>query len=194
MGGMIVSTRLVTLDDVPAVGELLRANREFLLPFEPARPDGYFSPQGQQPVIQAALERYAAGITVPHVVLVDDRIAGWIVLNDIVRGPFLNAHLGYWVGQADNGRGVATAAVRHMARVAFQEEGLHRIQAGTMLHNLASQKVLERNGFIRFGVAEKYLKIAGAWQGHILFQLLADDERESDPLQAPPRVALARAR
>jgi ribosomal-protein-alanine N-acetyltransferase len=176
MGGMMVSTRLVTLDDVPAVGELLRANREFLLPFEPVRPDGYFSPQGQEPVIRTALERYASGVTVPHVILVDDRIVGRINLNDIVRGPFLNAHLGYWVGRADNGRGVATAAVRHMVGVAFQEEGLHRVQAGTLRHNAASQKVLQRNGFIRFGVAERYLRIAGRWADHVLFQRLADDD------------------
>ncbi|MFF3687250.1 GNAT family N-acetyltransferase [Streptomyces sp. NPDC002187] len=181
MGGMIVSTRPVALDDVPAIGELLCANREFLLPFEPARPDDYFSPEGQEPVIRTALERYAAGITVPHVILVDGRIVGRINLNDIVRGPFLNAHLGYWVSQADNGRGVATAAVRHMTRVAFEEEGLHRIQSGTMLHNAASQKVLERNGFIRFGVAEKYLKIAGKWEDHVLFQLLADAEGQNAP-------------
>jgi [ribosomal protein S5]-alanine N-acetyltransferase len=71
--------------------------------------------------------------------------------------------------------------VRHMVRVAFEEEGLHRIQSGTMLHNVASQKVLERNGFIRFGVAGKYLKIAGKWEDHVLFQLLADDESWSDP-------------
>ena len=44
---------------------------------------------------------------------------------------------------------------------AFEEQGLHRIQAGTLRHNLASQKVLERNGFVRFGLAEKYIQIAG---------------------------------
>ncbi|GAA5192334.1 GNAT family protein [Rugosimonospora acidiphila] len=177
----MVSTRLVTLEDVPAVAELFHANREFLLPFEPTRPDEYFSAQGQEAVIRASLERYAAGITVPHVILVDDRIVGRINLNDIVRGPFLNAHLGYWVGRADNGRGVATAAVRHLARVAFEEQGLHRIQAGTLRHNVGSQTVLQRNGFVRFGVAEKYLKIAGKWQDHVLFQLLADEESRSDP-------------
>ena len=53
---------------------------------------------------------------------------------------------------ADNGRGLATAAVRDMIRVAFDELGLHRIQAGTLLHNIGSQRVLERNGFVRFGV------------------------------------------
>ena len=45
-------------------------------------------------------------------------------------------------------------------RVAFVELGLHRIEAGTLLDNVASQRVLERNGFVRFGVALGYLNIA----------------------------------
>ena len=50
------------------------------------------------------------------------------------------------------------------SRVAFGELGLHRLQAETLLDNVASQKVLERNGFVRIGMAPTYLKIAGRWQ------------------------------
>ncbi len=40
------------------------------------------------------------------------------------------------------------------------------------MHNVASQRVLERNGFVRFGVTPKYLKIAGCWQDDVLYQVL----------------------
>jgi ribosomal-protein-alanine N-acetyltransferase len=56
-----------------------------------------------------------------------------------------------------------------------REAGLHRLQAGTLLHNAASQTVLRRNGFTPIGVAPRYLRIAGRWQDHLLFQLLADE-------------------
>jgi ribosomal-protein-alanine N-acetyltransferase len=121
------------------------------------------------------LERHAQGALVPHVILVNGRIAGRITLNEIVRGPFQSCRLGYWVGSADNGRGVATAAVRQIVRVAFGELGLHRIEAGTLLHNTGSQRVLERNGFKRFGIAANYLNIAGTWQDHALYQLINPD-------------------
>lgn len=75
-------------------------------------------------------------------------------------------------GATDNGRGLATAAVRGIMRVAFDELGLHRIQAETLLHNVGSQRVLERNGFVRFGVAPAYLKIAGEWQDHAMYQVV----------------------
>ena len=59
-------------------------------------------------------------------------------------------------------------------RQAFGPLGLHRVEAGTLVDNGASQRVLEKNGFERIGVAPSYLRIAGAWRDHILFQRLAD--------------------
>jgi ribosomal-protein-alanine N-acetyltransferase len=99
-------------------------------------------------------------------------VVGRITLNTIVRGPFQSCSVGYWVSAAENGRGLATAAVREMTRVAFEDEGLHRVEAGTLVHNVRSQRVLERNGFVRFGLAPEYLEIAGTWQDHVLYQLL----------------------
>ena len=71
-----------------------------------------------------------------------------------------------------NGREVA---LRQMLALAFGELGLHRVEAGTLLHNVRSQRVLERNGFVRFGLAPRYLRIEGRWQDHVLFQVLNPD-------------------
>ena len=167
------ATRLVTFDDAPVLAELLRVNRDFLAPWEPIRDDDDLTVEGQRATIRSALERYGQGITVPHVILDESgRVVGRITLNDIVRGAFQSCHLGYWLSAAANGRGLATAAVRDMIRLAFGELGLHRIEAGTLLHNVRSQRVLERNGFVRFGVAPAYLKIAGQWQDHALYQIV----------------------
>jgi ribosomal-protein-alanine N-acetyltransferase len=165
------TARLVALDDVPALTELLRVNREFLAPWEPTRDDDYFTVDGQRAVIETALERHEQGVAVPQVILDDwGRVVGRITLYQIVRGPFQSCNLGYWVGATNNGRGLATAAVRGIIRLAFDELRLHRIQAGTLLHNIRSQRVLERNGFVRFGVAPAYLNIAGRRQDHAMYQ------------------------
>jgi [ribosomal protein S5]-alanine N-acetyltransferase len=103
-------------------------------------------------------------------------VAGRININDIVRGAFESGNLGYWVSARDNGRGLATAAVGDTAAVAFGQLGLHRLQAATLLDNTGSQRVLRRNGFMPIGVAPAYLKIAGRWQDHLLFQLIAPDQ------------------
>lgn len=169
----MTACRLITLDDAPALAELQRVNRAFLAPWEPARSDGYFTEVGQRAAIDQALAEYTQGRNLPQVILDDSAaIVGRITLNGIVRGPFLSCSVGYWVSQSVTCRGVATAALREITGVAFGELGLHRIQAETLLDNFASQRVLERNGFARIGMAPTYLKIAGRWQDFILYQLV----------------------
>ena len=73
-----------------------------------------------------------------------------------------------------NGRGIATHAVGEVCRWAFGEAGLHRLEAGTLLDNHASQKVLAKNGFEQIGIARRYLLINGDWRDHVLFQRVAD--------------------
>ncbi len=169
-------TRLVTLADVPALTELARVNRDFLAPWDPARSERYFTEDGQRELAEEALARHAQGTALPHVILNEaGSVAGRITLSGIVRGPFQSCSVGYWVSAADNGRGLASAALRHLTRVAFRDLGLHRVQAETLLHNVRSQRVLERNGFTRIGMAPGYLQIADRWQDHYLYQLLSTD-------------------
>ena len=97
-------------------------------------------------------------------------MAGCITLNGIVRGPLLSGTLGYWIARRYTRRGLASAAVAHVVRTAFDELGPHRVEAGTLVDDTASQRVLARNGFERFGLPPRYLRIAGRWPDHVLFQ------------------------
>ena len=67
-------------------------------------------------------------------------------------------------------RRAVQAALAH----ARDDLGLHRVQAATLVHNTASQRVLAATGFTPIGRAERYLHIAGEWQDHLLFQRLLD--------------------
>ena len=96
-----------------------------------------------------------------------------VSVTNIVRGPFRSANLGYAVAREVNGRGITTHAVGEVCRWAFTEAGLHRLEAGTLLDNHASQRVLAKNGFEQIGIARNYLFIDGEWRDHILFQRVA---------------------
>jgi ribosomal-protein-alanine N-acetyltransferase len=61
--------------------------------------------------------------------------------------------------------------VREIVTAAFERLGLHRIEASTQLPNVGSQRVLERCGFTRIGVAPRYLKVDGDWKDVALYQL-----------------------
>lgn len=96
--GEVSVTRLVTLDDAPALAEVLRVSRDFLAPWEPIRGDDYFTVGGQLTPIRGVLERHAQGAALPHVILDSwGGVAGPITLSGIVRGPFQSCSLGYWV-------------------------------------------------------------------------------------------------
>lgn len=153
--------------------DLLRTNREFLAPWQPIRPPEFITHAGQRTAIDKLLDDQKRGLAVARVILDGDRIVGQVTLSNIVRGAFQSCNVGYWISSADNGRGHASAAVGETAQLAFSELGLHRIEAGTLPHNIPSRRVLERNGFERFGFARRYLQIAGAWQDHVLYQKIA---------------------
>ena len=172
---MAVGIRVVSTDDAEAFADLLARNRAFLAPWDPIRNEDYFTADGQRTLARRSLRRLRQGLDWPGVITVDGAPVGRVNLNNLIRGAFCSADLGYWVDQTHNGRGVATAAVAAVVRLAFTELDLHRVQAGTLLHNRGSQRVLERNGFTPIGIAPRYLQIAGRWQDHLLFQRLADD-------------------
>jgi ribosomal-protein-alanine N-acetyltransferase len=162
--------RPLAVSDAAGLAAAYRRNRRHLAPWEPDRADEFFSTAGQAAVIQGKLNLYEQGTEVPWVLATTQGIVGTITLSGIVRGPFLNANLGYWVDEACTGKGIASGAVAAVVNMATNELGLHRIQAATLVHNAASQAVLKRSGFERIGVAPSYLQIAGEWQEHELFQ------------------------
>jgi len=167
--------RLVMAADSAALAELHTRNRAFLAPWHPVRPDAYFTVAGQRADIDAALQRYERGDAAPFVIVDDEGgVAGRLTLSGIVRGPFQSCAMGYWLSHDRTGMGLATEAVIAALAYAFQELGLHRVQAETLLSNTASQRVLLRAGFTRYGLAPRYLKIAGEWQDHLMFQRLAE--------------------
>ena len=162
--------------DSSVLAELQVRSRAYLAPWEPVRSENYFSEAGQLADVEAALARYDRGEAVPFVIVDDDgALAGRLTLSGIIRGSFLSCAMGYWVAEERAGRGLATSAVEAATAHAFGTLGLHRVQAETLLSNTASQRVLCRNGFVQFGVAPKYLKIAGEWQDHLMYQVLVDD-------------------
>lgn len=169
-------TRVVSLDDAEIFARLLTVNRDYLAPWFPLMDEAQLTEEWQREVLARDLARHEDGSMLPLAILgPDGAVCGRINLNSIIRGAFQNASVGYWVSESQAGRGLASAAVADIVATGFGKLGLHRLDAATLLHNTPSQRVLARNGFRPFAVAEAYLNIAGKWQDHVLFQLLNQD-------------------
>lgn len=172
---MTLRLRLITVADCEVLTDLQVSNRDFLSPWDPIRNDDYFTVEGQRADVETALVRYGRGEMMPWVILDDDgSVAGRLTLSGIVHGPFQSCSVGYWLSEDQTGKGLASDAVRAAVAFAFTELNLHRVQAETLVANVASQNVLARTGFQHYGLAPKYLKIAGSWQDHLMFQHLND--------------------
>lgn len=172
---MPIRVRELRLRDAAEIARLQAENRDFLAPWDAIRPDVFYTEAGQTVEVQRMLEREEEGTVAARAILDDDGLlAGVIRLNGITRGAFDSCSLGYWVDRARNGQGLASGAVAAVLDLAFGPLQLHRVQAETLKHNVRSQRVLMKNGFEHIGMAPKYIRIAGEWQDHDLFQRLAD--------------------
>ncbi|MFD6139754.1 GNAT family N-acetyltransferase [Promicromonospora sp. NPDC060271] len=167
-----VTLRALTEDDAEAIASAYGRNREYLTPWEPARPEAFYTQEWHKEQLRAQVLENSTGRALYTVLEADGEIVGRLNLTDIVHGAFENGHVGYWLDARFTGRGIMTRAIEALVEHARDELGLHRLQAATLPHNEASQAVLTRIGFERIGFAPGYLKIAGQWQDHVLFQLL----------------------
>ncbi len=169
------SIRPLALTDAGALADAYRRNREHLAPWEPDRPESFFTAAGQSSAVLEQLALVRRGSLVAWVLTRGDEVVGRINLNNIVLGVLRSASLGYWVDAGHLRRGLAAGAVE-VACAEGRARGLHRLDAGTMLHNVASQAVLEACGFEVYGLAPKFLFLGGAWQDHRLFQRILHDD------------------
>jgi ribosomal-protein-alanine N-acetyltransferase len=164
--------RGLRLSDAQELASAYVRNREYLSPWEPIRPEDFYTEAWQAADVATRLTENEAGDGYPFGLFADGAIVGRFTLARIVRGPFQSAGLSYWVDRQYAGRGLASAAVRVLLETACDDLGLHRIEASTLLHNVRSQRVLLQAGFQQIGMAPRYLQIAGKWQDHNLYQVL----------------------
>jgi [ribosomal protein S5]-alanine N-acetyltransferase len=174
-------TRPLSVADAPALAAAYQRNRDHLAPWDPVRSASFFTVEGQRLEVEGRLEVIERGLGMSWVLVHGHEIVGRINLNNIVRGVFQSSSVGYWTDAAHTGRGLATTMVEYAVGQAV-ERGLHRLEAGTLVDNVASQSVLLKAGFTQFGAAEKYLYIAGAWQDHLLFQRILHDRPAGNPV------------
>ena len=171
---MDVRLRPLGLGDALLLTRLYTSQRTFMAPFDPPRPESFYSEEGQRLELELLERERAADRLYRFLIEADGRPAGAISVSRITRGPFQNGGIGYWVVEELNGRGVATAALARVCEWGFGEARLHRLEAATLVDNIGSQTVLRRNGFLEIGHCPRYLFIAGAWRDHLLFAKTAD--------------------
>jgi RimJ/RimL family protein N-acetyltransferase len=134
----------------PAVLAFELANRTYFAAFVSDRGDDFYDQFTER--YRALLAEQEAGIGAFYVLVAgDDSVLGRFNLVFAEDGA---AELGYRVAQHVAGRGVTTATVRELCRLAAARHGLRTLRAATSRENVASQRVLVKAGFVPTGPAD----------------------------------------
>jgi ribosomal-protein-alanine N-acetyltransferase len=176
--GPRLSLRLPLMQDYDAWYQLRHSSREFLRPFEPRWTDADLGRKVFATRVKRAREEAEEGTDYSFFVFLQqgrgETLVGGITLSNVRRRAAQFVNLGYWMGQAFAGQGLMTEAVSISLPFVFDTLDLHRINAAFLPGNMASRRVLEKNGFVEEGFAEKYLQINGRWEDHVLFGLIKE--------------------
>ena len=125
-----------------------------------SRGDNYYKPEIYESIARELIDEQNGGGCLMYIIRDEaGKVAGRVNFTPV---EAKTAELGYRIGKDSGGRGVATRAVK-MAMKLAEEHGLEKIMAGTSSDNVASQRVLEKNGFVFVGKTENYMEINGVW-------------------------------
>ena len=89
--------RVLRASDAAALAAAYVRNRAYLSRWEPVRPEEYYTETWQAADIANRLIAHEAGEGYPLGLFTGDTLVGRFNVAGIVRGPFQNAGLGYWV-------------------------------------------------------------------------------------------------
>jgi ribosomal-protein-alanine N-acetyltransferase len=160
-------------------GAVRRRNEGWLVPWEPQRPAG-------QPDLTRDLGAFSARCTArdrdrssdtayAFGLFVDQRFAGEVNLNNIVRGALQSGTVGYWIDRDRAGNGYVAEGVVVLARFAFEQLHLHRLEVCIVPRNANSRRVMEKLAFRCEGLSERYLEIAGTWEDHLRYAITVEE-------------------
>ena len=180
--GRRVVLRPLVAQDFNGWSEVRRRNGEWLTQWEPMRLTHHPDPETNREVFAArcgARERERlAGTQYAFGIFVDGAFAGEINLNNVVRGAFQSATIGYWIDKSRAGRSLMSEAVVVLAQYAFEEMRLHRLEICIIPRNVNSRRVMEKLDIRTEGIAERFLEINGVWEDHIRYGITYEEWNE----------------
>ena len=172
-----VRLRPPRFSDFRAWSALREQSRAFLEPWEPVWESDMLSRSAYRKRVRLTVRdwREDRGYGFHIFRQPDGLLVGGVNLTGVRRRAAQYASLGYWMGEGFANTGLMSASLRLLLPAAFQDFGLHRVEAACIPENKPSRVLLEKFGFREVGIARQYLRINGTWRDHVLHELQVDD-------------------
>jgi len=169
--------RIPDPEEGAAMAAYYRENREYLRPWEPERPDSFFTAEFWEKDLRRMNNEFFLGQSARLVIFLKEApreaVLGVCNFTYFMRGVFHACFLGYSIAEKYQGKGIMYEALKAAILFVTDTFGLHRIMANYMPRNERSGKLLRKLGFSVEGYARDYLRIAGKWEDHILTALIS---------------------
>lgn len=179
--GERIIMRLVGEEDLDAVVDYMIRNKEFLAPFEPLKPDLYYTKEFWKKMIPKS-KKDAEDKKGIRLYLFEkenkNRVIGALSFEFIRLKPLYNCIIGYSLDEFSQGKGYMTEAVKLGIEYVFKELNIMRISGGYSPTNERSGNVMKRLGFSGEHLIKKYIMINGKWEDIKFLYLYNDNWKE----------------
>ena len=167
----MISLELLSEENSLDVYLFEKENREYFERNLPPRPANYFESEVFKEITRELLREQENHDVYMHLIRDSQGVMVGRINLSVLGKDRKTAELGSRIGENVSNLGYASEAVKLVLEKAFTTYGLHRIIAGTATDNLASQRVLLKNGFTFSRVIENDLQIHNEWVHTAVFEI-----------------------
>ena len=177
--GKRITMRPLAASDFRTWSEVRARNADWLTVWEPLRQPTLPDPTTDRSAFTARCVQRdrdrANGVAYQFGLFVDQRVAGEINLNNVIRGAMQSGTIGYWIDQRHAGQAYVAEGVALLMQFAFEHLSLHRVEICIVPRNMNSRRVMDKLQVRDEGVALRYLEINGVWEDHIRYAMTAEE-------------------
>jgi len=152
---------------------LIDANREYLREWLPWLDNNKYL-QNTLDFITLSKKQYSDDVSLNLAVCINGTIAGIISLHRF-DWPNRSTHIGYWLGEPYQGKGLITRSCRALVDYAFNAMGLNRVEIRCAPGNYKSRAIPERLGFKEEGVLRQVEWLYDHFLDHVVYSMLRDE-------------------
>ena len=167
----MISLELLSEENSLDVYFFEKENQEYFERNLPPRPANYFDLEGFKEITRELLREQENHDVYMHLIRDAQGIMVGRINLSVLGKDRKTAELGYRIGENVTNLGYASEAVNLVLEKAFTTYGLHRIIAGTATDNLASQRVLLKNGFTFSRIIENDFEMHNEWIHTAVFEI-----------------------
>ena len=167
----MISLELLSEENSLDVYFFEKENREYFERNLPPRPANYFDLEGFKEITRELLREQENHDVYMHLIRDTQGVMVGRINLSVLENNRKIAELGYRIGENVTNLGYASEAVKLVLEKAFTTYGFNRTIAGTAIGNLASQRVLLKNGFTFSRSIENDFQMHNEWIHTAVFDI-----------------------